>query len=352
MHRYETFNIISYTNCSTNIFSHTNCSCAFWSNRRGAEILDMEMKSLGLITCIMFFSCSSPEVKYEYIEKNDTYRNTIESGYFSLLSHGYTYYEFDNLNHDEIIVLVHGFSVPSYIWDETYYESIKRGFGVLRMDLFGRGYSDNPDVIYNDDLYANQVLELLDELKIDKKINLVGLSNGGRVISKIAENNSDRIRRLIYVAPAGFHNSKLKPDTTEITEDEIELFIRKRYKTISKGQLDDFKEPSKFKGWDTKYESLLKYKGFARALISTRKNNYSLDKINKRIGRSDLPQYAIWGDHDKVLPLSEVRDKITRIMPNLNLYIINDSGHLPHKEKFDDFNNIFFNIILSDLNNK
>mgnify|MGYP001009369218 CR=1 FL=1 len=310
------------------------------------------MKKLWFIISIVFISCSSPAVKYEYIEKNEAFRKSINSGYFSLLSKGYTYYEYNNLSHEEIIVLIHGFSVPSYIWDETYYESVKRGYSVLRMDLFGRGYSDNPDVLYNDELYANQVLELLDELKIDKKINLVGLSNGGRVISKIAENNSDRIRRLIYVAPAGFHNSKLKPDTTEITEDEIELFIRKRYKTISKGQLDDFKEPSKFKGWDTKYESLLKYKGFARALISTRKNNYSLDKINKRIGRSDLPQYAIWGDHDKVLPLSEVRDKITRIMPNLNLFIINDSGHLPHKEKFDDFNNIFFNIILSDLNNK
>ena len=216
------------------------------------------------------------------------------------------------------------------------------------MDLFGRGYSDNPDVIYNDELYANQVLELLDELKIDKKINLVGLSNGGRVVSKIAENNSDRIKRLIYVAPAGFHNPKLKPDTTEITEDEIASFISDRYKTIAKGQLEDFKEPSKFKGWDTKYESLLKYKGFARALISTRKNNYSLDKINKKIGRSNLPQYAIWGDHDKVLPLNNVREKIERIMLNLNLFIIKDSGHLPHKEKSDDFNNIFFNKILSD----
>ena len=240
------------------------------------------MKSLQLITCIIFFSCSSPEVKYEYIEKNDTFRKKIDSGYFSLLTHGYTYYEFDNLNNEEIIVLVHGFSVPSYIWDETYYESIKRGYGVLRMDLFGRGYSDNPDVIYNDNLYANQVLELLDELKIDKKINLVGLSNGGRVVSKIAENNSDRIKRLIYVAPAGFHNPKLKPDTTEITEDEIASFISDRYKTIAKGQLEDFKEPSKFKGWDTKYESLLKYKGFARALISTTKNNYSLNTINKK----------------------------------------------------------------------
>ena len=306
------------------------------------------MRSLLLIASIIFFSCSSSEVKYEYIEKNDTFRKKIDSGNFSLLTHGYTYYEFDNINNEEIIVLVHGFSVPSYIWDETYYESIRRGFGVLRMDLFGRGYSDNPDVIYNDELYANQVLELLDELKIDKKINLVGLSNGGRVVSKIAENNSDRIKRLIYVAPAGFHNPKLKPDTTEITEDEIASFISDRYKTIAKGQLEDFKEPSKFKGWDTKYESLLKYKGFARALISTRKNNYSLDKINKKIGRSNLPQYAIWCDHDKVLPLNKVREKIGKIMPNLSLFIIKDSGHLPHKEKSDDFNNIFFNKILSD----
>jgi len=310
------------------------------------------MKKLCFIISIVFISCSSSAVKYEYIEKNDAFRKSINSGYFSLLSKGYTYYEYNNLSHEEIIVLIHGFSVPSYIWDETYYESVKRGYSVLRMDLFGRGYSDNPDVLYNDELYANQVLELLDELKIDKKINLVGLSNGGRVVSKIAENNSDRIKRLIYVAPAGFHNFKLKPDTTEITEDEIASFISDRYKTIAKGQLEDFKEPSKFKGWDTKYESLLKYKGFARALISTTKNNYSLDTINQKIGKSDLPQYAIWGDHDKVLPLNTVQGKITRIMPNLNLFIIKDSGHLPHKEKFDDFNNIFFNKILFDLNNE
>jgi len=310
------------------------------------------MKKLWSIISIVFISCSSPAVKYEYIEKNEAFRKSINSGYFSLLSKGYTYYEYNNLSHDEIIILIHGFSVPSYIWDETYYESVKRGYSVLRMDLFGRGYSDNPDVLYNDELYANQVLELLDELKIDKKINLVGLSNGGRVISKIAENNSDRIKRLIYVAPAGFHNTKLKPDTSEVTEIEIDSFIINRYKTIAKGQLDDFKEPSKFQGWDTKYEELLKYKGFARALISTTKNNYSLDMINQKIGASDLSQYAIWGDHDKVLPLNKVQDKINRIMPNLNLFIIKNSGHLPNKEQFDDFNNIFFNTILSDKRNK
>ena len=229
------------------------------------------MKKLWFIISIVFISCSSPVVKYEYIEKNEAFRKSINSGYFSLLSKGYTYYEYNNLSQDEIIVLIHGFSVPSYIWDETYYEAIKRGFGVLRLDLFGRGYSDNPDVAYTDELFSNQVVELLDKLNITKKVNLVGLSNGGRIISKIAENNSRRIKRLIYVSPAGFHNPNLNPDTNDVTKDDVLSFINNNYKTIAHGQLDDFKDPSRFKDWDKKYEELLNYKGFARALISTKK---------------------------------------------------------------------------------
>ena len=299
-----------------------------------------------LIIIFYFIACSGEKRKYEYIEKNHAFRNTIKTGYFIQLNKGFTYCEYDKLNNDELIVFIHGFSVPAYIWDETYYEAIKRGFGVLRLDLFGRGYSDNPDVAYTDELFSNQVVELLDKLNITKKVNLVGLSNGGRIISKIAENNSRRIKRLIYVSPAGFHNPNLNPDTSNVTKDDVLSFINNNYKTIAHGQLDDFKDPSRFKDWDKKYEELLNYKGFARALISTKKNHYSLDLINKKIGEMLLPQYAIWGSEDTVLPLNKVRNKISTIMPNLILYVINDSGHLPHKEKFEEFNDIFFNQIL------
>ena len=299
-----------------------------------------------LIIIFYFIACSGETRKYEYIEKNHAFRNTIKTGYFIQLNKGFTYCEYDKINNDELIVFIHGFSVPAYIWDETYYEAIKRGFGVLRLDLFGRGYSDNPDVAYTDELFSNQVVELLDKLNITKKVNLVGLSNGGRIISKIAENNSRRIKRLIYVSPAGFHNPNLNPDTSNVTKDDVLSFINNNYKTIAHGQLDDFKDPSRFKDWDKKYEELLNYKGFARALISTKKNHYSLDLINKKIGEMLLPQYAIWGSEDTVLPLNKVRNKISTIMPNLILYVINDSGHLPHKEKFEEFNDIFFNQIL------
>ena len=283
---------------------------------------------------------------YEYIEKDDVFRKTIKTGHFIQLNKGFTYYEYDKLNNDDLIVLIHGFSVPSYIWDETYYEAIKRGYGVLRLDLFGRGYSDNPDVAYTDELFAGQVIDLLDKLYIAKKVNLVGLSNGGRVISKIAENHSHRIKRIIYVSPSGFHNSSLKPDRSDVTNNEMSAFIKNKYKTIAKEQLEDFKDPSSFNDWDKKYEKLLKYKGFARALISTRKNHHSLDLINEKIGQMPLPQYAIWGNEDTVLPLNEVRDKISNIMPKLKLFVIGDSGHLPHKEKSEEFNDIFFNQIL------
>ena len=110
--------------------------------------------------------------------------------------------------------------------------------------------------------------------------------------------------------------------------------------------MTDFKYPERFVGWDTKYEQLLKYKGFARALISTSKNNFLLDSINQQIGMGQLPHYAIWGDSDVVLPLKDVRDKLKRLMPQLKLFVIKESGHLPHKEQFNQFNLVFFNEIL------
>ena len=36
------------------------------------------------------------------------------------------------------------------------------------LDLYGRGFSDNPDVAYTDTLFATQVLELLDALGVER----------------------------------------------------------------------------------------------------------------------------------------------------------------------------------------
>ena len=65
-------------------------------------------------------------------------------------------------------------------------------------------------------------------------------------------------------------------------------------------------------------------------------------------GNTDLPLFAIWGDSDAVLPFEEIENKILKIMPKLKLFIIQDSGHLPHMEQTNSFNRILFDKILEN----
>ena len=200
----------------------------------------MNLKKLfSLIIITFFFSCSNPN--YESVIKDDSFRKTIKSGNFAELSDGFTYYQIDNRFNENILVFIHGFSVPSYIWDKTYNTAKEKGFKVIKLDLFGRGFSDNPDLDYTDELFANQVIELLQELEISKA-TFLGLSNGGRVISKLADLKPNMVEKLVYVSASSFNTHNEIVDKS-VSEKEINEFIISKYPTISSGQLSDFKYP-------------------------------------------------------------------------------------------------------------
>ncbi len=293
---------------------------------------------------LLVFVVSCQFNNYETVDKNKRFRDQIKTGNFVKLNEGYTYYEIKNLDSEKILVFIHGFSVPSYIWDETYYSAIDRGFGVIRLDLYGRGYSSNLNTDYTDKLFAEQVIELMKELNI-KNADFLGLSNGGRVISKIAYLKPDLVKKLIYVSANSFMDHQNSRDKS-VSGKEINEFIKNNYPTISKGQLLDFKYPENFKGWDKKYEDLLKYKGFARALISTRKNHINLDKENTYINNTKIPFFTIWGDSDSAVIYNDFKDKLNKIMPRRKEYFISQSGHLPNKENTTEFENLLFENIL------
>tara|TARA_A100001388_G_scaffold232838_1_gene185618 strand:- start:411 stop:1331 length:921 start_codon:yes stop_codon:yes gene_type:complete len=304
---------------------------------------------LRLVLPILFLfivSCSENN-RYEYILKDENFKSDFKltkDQNFIDLEEGFTFYNAANQNSQKTpVVLIHGFSVPSYIWAPTYKMLKEKGFYVISIDLYGRGNSKNIDGDYTDKLFANQVLQLLNHLNIDKA-DFVGLSNGGRVISKIADTKSEIIGRLIYVASSSFMK-KTKALETDVSEKEVREFIDNNYSTIAKGQLQDFKYPEKFEGWDDKYEELLRYKGFARALISTTKNHYTMDEIHKNINNLNIPVYMIWGDSDKVVVYDEFSERLNKLLPNRNEYFISNSGHLPHMENQDEFNKVILSIL-------
>ena len=296
---------------------------------------------------LIFISCSENNVEYEYIEKDESFVKNFNlqlNAEFIQLSKGFTYYKWDNKDSNTTpIVLVHGFSVPSYIWDPTFDLLSENGYSVISLDLYGRGFSQNLNDDYTDELFANQVIDLIENLDI-KSVKLVGLSNGGRVISKVADLKPELVDKLIYVASSGFRVVNEAIDK-KVSEKEVDDFIEKNYPTISKGQLADFKYPENHIGWDVKYEELLKYKGFARALISTRKNHYTMDRIHVKIQNSDIPVYTIWGDSDNVVVYKKFEKRIELILPKRKEFFILESGHLPHMENPIQFNEILLSII-------
>ena len=277
----------------------------------------------------------SADSRYESVTKDAAFRASLElpgGAAFVSLSEGVTYYRLANGETCTTAdVLVHGFSVPSYIWDPTYDFLASKGRCVVTLDLYGRGFSDNPDVAYTDELFATQVLDLLDHLKI-KKATLLGLSNGGRVVSQVAGLAPERVEQLIYVASSGFRDVS-RAANVEVSQTEIDALVA-RYPELPAGQLSDFKDPTNFQGWDDKYAELLVHKGFARALISTRKNHDSgeLDRIHAELQASDIPVTTIWGDSDTVVVYAGFAEKLERLLPKRVEHFVPESGHLPHME--------------------
>ena len=309
--------------------------------------LSTALKSFVALTLASFFLPAMAGNHFESVVKDAAFRASLDlapDAGFIELSEGYTYYRMTARDQcDTPDVLVHGFSVPSYIWEPTYDFLASKGRCVIMLDLYGRGFSDNPDVAYTDTLFATQVLELLDALGV-KHAAFFGLSNGGRVVSQVAGLAPERVTRLVYVASSGFRDVTRAADAS-VSQDEIDELIG-NYPELPAGQLSDFKDPTNFQDWDDKYAELLVHEGFARAIISTRKNHDSeeLDRIHASLQTSDIPVTTIWGDSDTVVVYADFADKIDRLLPKRQEFFVEKSGHLPHME-----NPGRFEMILSDV---
>lgn len=94
----------------------------------------------------------------------------------------------------------------------------------------------------------------------------------------------------------------------------------------------------------------MKSRGFVRALLSTLKNRTPLQEEHRKIAEAKLPVFAIWGEHDTVVVLNDVRDNLTSRLPEAKLFVIPKAGHLPHMEQAKLFNEILFGNIMRKVN--
>lgn len=106
------------------------------------------------------------------------------------------------------LVLTHGLGDSLRFWDPVA-PALAAHHTLLRWDVRGFGASDKPPGPYSPTLLADDLVALLDVLRIDR-VHLAGLSMGGVIGQRLALDHPDRLRSLILCSTS----SELAPAAT------------------------------------------------------------------------------------------------------------------------------------------
>ena len=297
----------------------------------------MKILKVSLII-IVFLTGVSALILFSFYKYNDKEKKTLTAaerknigGDFIKLSKGVTHYQLEGPANGPIVILVHGFSVPYYIWDGTYEYLVKNGYKVLRYDTYGRGYSDRPDVVYNQELYNTQLLELINSLKLQGPVNLAGISFGGKLITNFTCQHPNLVNKVILIDPVYEITPPTAPRYFTLYNEAVNSDER------AKSQLTDFMYPKEHPEWVKRYLPQMRYKGFRHALVSTmynyvpdrRQSNICLNNANKQV-------LLIWGKQDKTAPF-RFSDSIRSVL-KVDFFPVAGAAHLPSIEKPDTVN--------------
>jgi pimeloyl-ACP methyl ester carboxylesterase len=266
-------------------------------------------------------------------------------GSYVPLRAGVTHFELAGPADAQTVVLVHGFSVPYYLWDPTFDGLTAAGFRVLRYDLFGRGWSDRPNARYDPEFFDQQLLQLLDALAIHGPIDIVGASMGGPIAVNFAARHPERVRRVALFDPAfgeGF-TPPWRLRAPLVSDFEMGVKIAP---TLAGRQREDFVHPERYPDYFAKYFPQMRYRGFRYALLSSLRDFISQDttRAYRQLGASGKPVLLIWGRADQDVPFA-LSDGVRRAVPQAEFHPIDDAAHVAFYEHPEIVNPILIDFL-------
>ena len=248
--------------------------------------------------------------------------------------------KYDEFGNGDPIILLHGFGVSSYSWHDVS-KPLSQKNRLFLIDLKGFGKSDKPlDDKYSISDQAEIIISFIQKNNL-RNLILAGHSIGGAVALQTAlrcikmENNP--LKGLILLdSPA--YKQRL-PAFIQILKIPIlnklilaffpaKLCVKL---VLKKCFFDDTKITDEMV---KNYSRFFDLAGSTHALITTAKKIIpkNIDEITSKYREIKIPTLIIWGEQDKVIPLS-VGQKLNQTIPNSKLAVIPDCGHMPTEEK-------------------
>ena len=248
------------------------------------------------------------------------------------------YYEQKNIIDHDTIVFIHAGIADSRMWDNQF-DFFSRKYGVIRYDMRGFGKSSYSQ---NEFIHANDLKELLDELKV-LKVHLVACSFGCQVAFDFALEYPIRVRSMTLVngKPFGFKN--VSNDPNPLRKEANEAFNNKDFKKSAEieskiwfiGRKRDIEDvsPQLFQKVVDMDEIALENE----SIIQPNEKKLHPD-IMEKLSMIQVPMSYIIGlldEPNEVLACQDVAKQL-----KAEVFTIDASAHLPNMEKPHEFNGI------------
>ena len=240
-------------------------------------------------------------------------------------------------------LLVHGFAGSTFSWQEVADSLQNLGYAVVAVDLPPFGFSDKSSRINRSmTAHAERLHQLIHTSFPGRTWHLAGHSMGGAVVQAYALMYPEDLNSVTFVAGALFSRIseggqhvnvllRLSPlrfvlgelaEQWFITGNRVEQLLESAYgKPPTEEQVNAYLQP-------------LRIPGTARAILSSAAYNREIRSLEANA--LEVPAIAIWGKEDTWVNYRG-RKPVLEQMQNLQLVLMEDTGHNPMETHFDEF---------------
>jgi len=243
------------------------------------------------------------------------------------------YYELQNADKPETVLLVHGHPFDHTMW--KYQIEDLKDFRLILPDLKGYGKTDFQfDKIFIEEQALDLAL-LLDELQIEK-VHLIGLSMGGQIIIEFARLFPHRSKSLIICDsnPAAETEASYK-----VRQDLIQRMLLIGMNEYTNQDIYKYLHPETNEKQNEAYKHLYQMMTDTKlaGAIAAHKGRAERRDNLINLGKIDLPALILVGDKDFFTPVSEM-EVVASKLKNSKLAVIENAGHMPNMEQPEAFN--------------
>ena len=260
-------------------------------------------------------------------------------------------YQKAGLEYAPVILLLHGLGARASFWRPVIPSLVNQGFQVYALDLPGFGNSESVAELYTPTTVGKLIREFVDALNLSPVI-VVGHSMGGTMAGSFAISDPASIKALVFVDAFGFSDN-LFPVSPAIfysltipslyyrltwqSDKLIQPIIKSNFHVSDRlnPEILDMAIAENWVGSSSDRAKILY--GLGVSMGSQTQRSQYVHNLRDRFLHYGFPMLVIWGQEDAFIPVRDAYQIKSKI-PEIELHIIPDCGHVPPLEKTDEFN--------------